>query len=227
MKIALCFSGQPRSVRSGYEYYKKNILSDNVDVYAHLWKSDEVEIFGKLYQPKSIKVQKQLLGSYSEYKNTPNATKYPQRFTYSMFFSMFMCRKLLVESGIKYDWVIRTRTDYAMNVVIPFSSLDPTLMYIPNCRMVPTRDFGNDQFAFSNMKNMVQYMNTFVNIDEYYKRGTQFIGEDMMSANLHKYNLYGERLVYVDMNNPFPPGKHNGTPHSLIRDDYDKWTKKD
>ena len=89
--------------------------------------------------------------------------------------------------------------------------------------MVPTRDFGNDQFAFSSQDNMMKYMSTYVNLDKYYDAGNQFIGEDMMRANLHEHNLYGDKLVYVDMNNPFPPGPHNGTWHSLIRDDYDNW----
>ena len=54
MKIALCFSGQPRSFRAGYEYYKKNLLDHyDVDVYIHAWKmpnggNDLVE----LYKPK-------------------------------------------------------------------------------------------------------------------------------------------------------------------------------
>ena len=89
--------------------------------------------------------------------------------------------------------------------------------------MVPERDFGNDQFAFSSQENMMKYMSTFKYMDEYYKNGTQMIGEDMMSANLHKHGLIGLKLEYVNMNNPFPPGSHNGTWHSLVRDDFEKW----
>jgi hypothetical protein len=93
--------------------------------------------------------------------------------------------------------------------------------------MVPTRDFGNDQFAFSGSQNMNKYMQTFLHIPKYYKEGTQIIGEDLMSANIKHFGLTGDKLVYVDMKNPFPPGAHNGTPHSLIRDDYEQWTKSD
>jgi hypothetical protein len=46
-------------------------------------------------------------------------------------------------------------------------------------------------------------MSTYVNGDKYYYNGTQFIGEDMMQANLHEHGLIGDKLVYVDMNNPF------------------------
>jgi len=132
------------------------------------------------------------------------------------------CRKLIFGD---YDWIIRSRTDYALNVKIPFEELDNSKLYIPNCRMVPTRDFGNDQFAFSSKDNMMKYMSTYENIDEYYNGGNQFIGEDLMRANLHRHNLHGENLVYVNMQNPFPPGAHNGTWHSLIRDDYEQWIK--
>ena len=72
---------------------------------------------------------------------------------------------------------------------------------------------------------MKKYMSTFMNINHYYDDlKTLFIGEDLMKANLHEHNLFGENLVYVNMNNPFPPGSHNGTWHSLIRDDYEEWT---
>jgi hypothetical protein len=227
MKIALCFSGQARSVKSGYEYYKKNLLDKyDVDVYFHTWQCDEIKLFRELYKPVHYFHEKPLTNDAdTRYTRTPNAQKYPPRFTYSMFYSMSRVNQILKNTNIDYDWVIRSRTDYALNVQIHFEELDKTKLYIPNCRMVPERDFGNDQFAFGSLDTMVKYMSTFDNIDKYYDAGVQFIGEDLMQANLHEYNLHGENLVYVNMNNPFPPGLHNGTWHSLIRDDYDKWTK--
>lgn len=224
MKIALCFCGQARSFERGYEYYKRNLLDHfDVDVYIHSWKmsNGENELL-QLYNPKDYLFEDTLVGNYDEiYTNTPNASKWPPRFTYSALHSMKAVSKLI--DG-EYDWVIKTRTDYALNGRIPFDQWDNSKLYIPNCRMVPTRDFGNDQFAFSSQDNMMKYMSTFDYIDEYYAEGNQFIGEDMMRANLHKHGLFGEKLEYVNMNNPFPPGPHNGTWHSLIRDDYEQWT---
>lgn len=227
MKIALCFSGQARSVRAGYEYYKKNLLNEHdVDVYFHTWECDDVKDLRNLYKPVHYFYEKSFdNGADVKYTRTPNAQKYPPRFTYNMFYSMSKVNQILKNTGRHYDWVIRSRTDYALNVQIPFKELDNTKLYIPNCRMVPERDFGNDQFAFGSLDTMLKYMSTFENMDKYYNAGAQFIGEDMMQANLHEHNLHGENLVYVNMNNPFPPGPHNGTWHSLIRDDYDKWTK--
>ena len=235
MKVALCFSGQARSYKKGYPYYEHNLLSkQDVDVYIHTWASrddeETQEIYkelSSLYKPKNIIIQSPVSGEFIDniYTNNPNPQRHPPRFTYSMLMSMYLCSKLLEESGEKYDWVIKSRTDYALNGVIPFEMMDNSKLYIPNCRMVPTKDFGNDQFAFSSQENMMKYMTTFNHIDEYYNAGNQFIGEDMMRANLHKHGLFGDKLEYVDMHNPFPPGPQNATWHSLIRDDYQEWTK--
>jgi hypothetical protein len=224
MKIALCFSGQARAFQKGYEYYKRNLLDHfDVDVYIHTWKFPEEDELIRLYNTKAYETQVPPLGDYdNKYTNTPNAQKHPPRFTYRMIYSMYQCSQLI--QG-QYDWVIKARTDYALNVVIPFNELDNTKLYIPNCRMVPERDFGNDQFALGSQETMMKYMSTYINIDKYYNAGNQFIGEDMMRANLHEHNLHGENLVYCNMNNPFPPGPHNGSWHSLIRDDIDQWTK--
>lgn len=224
MKIALCFSGQARSWKKGYEYYKRNLLDRyDVDVYIHTWKFNEENELNDLYKPVKFMSSNPVQGNFDQtYTNTPNAQKHPPRFTFNMFYSMYQS-SLMIDK--KYDWVIKTRTDYALNLIIPFDKIDRSKLYIPHCRMVPTRDFGNDQFAFSSQENMMKYMSTYVNLDKYYASGNQFIGEDMMRANLHEHNLYGDKLVYVDMNNPFPPGPHNGTWHSLIRDDYDNWSK--
>jgi len=224
MKIALCLSGQARAFEKGYEYYKRNLLDHyDVDVYIHTWKFPSEDRLTELYKPVKIHTQVPPLGDFdNKYTNTPNAEKHPPRFTYRMLYSMYVCGHLIEGD---YDWVIKARTDYALNVVIPFNELDSNKLYVPNCRMVPERDFGNDQFAFGSKETMMNYMSTYANIDKYYEAGNQFIGEDMMRANLHEHNLHGENLVYCNMNNPFPPGPHNGSWHSLIRDDIDQWTK--
>ena len=70
---------------------------------------------------------------------------------------------------------------------------------------------------------MNKYMSTYLKMDYYYKYGVQMIGEEMLRANLIESGLK-DKITYIDMPPPFPPGPHNGTSHFLIRDDYDKWT---
>jgi hypothetical protein len=227
MKIALCFSGQARAVKSGYEYYKQNLLDHyDVDVFFHTWNFSGMQEMVDLYKPVSYQNEEQFTtDADTKYTNTPNIIKHPPRYTYYMLHSMNECKKLMEKSNIKYDWVIKTRTDFALNVNIPFTELDNRNLYIPNCRMVPERDFGNDQFAFSSQEIMMKYMSTFINMNKYYEAGAIFIGENLMQANLHEHNLHGDRLVYANMNHPFPPGDYNGTRHSLIRDGIEEWRK--
>ena len=227
MKIALCFSGQARAVKSGYEYYKRNLLDHyDVDVFFHIWNFSGLEEMIQLYKPVLYDNEEQfVVEADTVYTNTPNTIKHPPRFTYYMLHSVNLSKKLMEISNVEYDWVIKSRTDYALNVKIPFEELDNTKLYIPNCRMVPERDFGNDQFAFGSKETMIKYMSTFENMDKYYDAGAVYIGENLMQANLHEHNLHGDKLVYVNMNNPFPPGEHNGTWHSLIRDGVEEWRK--
>lgn len=225
MKIALCFSGEARSFEQGYQFYKQNLLPfHDVDVYIHTWKMEQEDRLCELYHPKSFvsEVKPEILGYNERYPRTPEPENRPPWNAFCMFYSMYQSSKLI--EG-EYDWVIKSRTDYALNTQIPFNELDNSKLYIPNCRMVPERDFGNDQFAFSSQENMMKYMSTLMYIDEYYDNGTVYIGENMVQANLRKHGLCGDNLVYVNMNNPFPPGRYNGTWHSLIRDDMSRWVK--
>lgn len=234
MKIAVCISGQPRAYDKGYEYLKRNLLDHHdCDIFIHTWRNRVylIDDVIALYKPTGIKVDEPLPKSVydSKYTHTPDASGWPPHATVSAFYSMFQSMLLKVDEETRnrpYNWVIKTRFDYALNGKIPFEQLDPQKLYIPNCRMVPTKDFGNDQFAFGRTNIMNDYMSTYLNMDHYYRMGTAMIGEDMMRANLHKYGLVGDRLEYVDMNNPFPPGPYNGTPHSLIRDDMELWKNK-
>ena len=82
MKIALCFSGQPRFVQECSEYIKQNVIRDyDVDVFVHLWFDEDlqnnpykyggngdwvnqrisdsaVDVFKSIYNPVTISVEK-------------------------------------------------------------------------------------------------------------------------------------------------------------------------
>ena len=120
---------------------------------------------------------------------------------------------------------IRSRFDFAINARIPFDRFENNRLYIPNCRMTPAHDFGNDQFAFSSSENMNMYASAFDFIDYHYDRGTQMMCEDLMSENWKHFGLVGHNLAYCDINHPFPPGPYNGTPHSLLREDFEQWAR--
>ena len=175
-------------------------------------------------------IEKSLTNDLSKYTRVPPPqpnwkVKDPARAAWNLTYSLMKANELCQSWEQKYDWVIRSRYDFALNVVIPFTELDSTKLYIPNCRMTPQRDFGNDQFAFSSQENMNKYADCFNQIEKFYDRGTTMIGEEMMAANWREKGLVGENLVYFNPNHPFPPGPHNGTWHSLLREDFESWQK--
>ena len=235
MKIALCLSGQPRCFEQGFEYYKKNLLDHyDVTVFCHVWQTPKAKDIFDLYKPAKFAVEAPLDNDLSKYTRVPPPqpnwkVKDPARATWNQQYALMKANELKMEHEFEnkmyYDWVIRARYDFALNVVIPFETLDNSKLYIPNCRMTPARDFGNDQFAFSSSRHMNSYADSFNNIDKHYDDGVTMIGEEMMSANWKEKGLVGDNLVYFNPNHPFPPGPHNGTWHSLIRDDFDNWQK--
>ena len=232
MRIALCLSGQPRSYKAGFEYYKKNLLSKyQVDVFIHTWDSPDTEDYLTTYVDYlcRTKVDEPLGRKYdSKYTHTPNAEKWPPSFTVSALYSTFQCNLMRIEQEVdtkQYDWVVKTRSDFALPVVIPFEQLEKGKLYMPMCRKKAFGDWlGNDQFAIGDSDVMNKYMSTYLNMERYYNAGVEMIGEEMLRANLVENGLVNRNLSYLDMPEPFPPGPHNGTPHFLIRDDYDKWT---
>lgn len=235
MKIAVCIAGQPRSWEKGYEYLKKNLLDHfDCDVLFHSWSTASHQKIIDLYKPVSFSFERPfpdfIIDNINKtYRNdTIDPKKWPCSSIISSFYSIAQVNAKLtyqeVIHGKKYDWVVKTRFDYALNRVLPFDKLSRRReVFIPNCRMTAERNFGNDQFAFGIPEVMHEYMSTFHYIKNFYDRGVKLIGEDMLSANLTRAGLIGNNLVYVDMHNPFPPGPHNGTWHSLIRDDVQLW----
>lgn len=228
--VALCISGQPRAFEIGYQYISKNLLNlFNVDVFFHTWNNDKTnfDYLLSLYSPKDYTIETPLENTFdSKYTRIPGK-KFPAYFTVSAFYSIYNANLLKKEyerrNLIIYDWVIRLRFDYALNAEPDFNILDDKKLYIPNCRMMPERNFGNDQFAMGSSAVIDSYSSTYLHLDDFYNKGVMMIGEEMLKENLIIHNLVGENLVYVDMNNPFPPGAHNSTWHSLIREDYENW----
>jgi hypothetical protein len=117
----------------------------------------------------------------------------------------------------RYDWAIRTRFDYALNVVIPFKRLDNKKLYAP--QREKGLNAACDQFAFSSSDMMDKYSSTYIHIDEYYFSEKRWmLGEHLLQSNLRKHKIQPE---YWDMNLPF-----KGLPSSqagLIRDDMHEW----
>lgn len=234
MKIALCLSGQARSFREGHKFLDENLFQGNdVDVFVHTWSDIDDKDFQELdylYDPVEITTTRRFdEHAFKDYKVVDE--RWPASNTFHMWYSVFLANQLKKEhelfEGITYDVVIRSRFDFALNTKLTLP-IDGDKLYVPNDLIKgyiePNQLGANDQFAYGSSHVMDLYSSTFWNIERAYRLGCPINGEDVMSANLQLTGLAGN-IVYIDMNHPFPPGKYNSTPHSLIRDDFKEWNK--
>jgi hypothetical protein len=162
LRVAIVFSGQPRCVDGvSYQGFRKCVLDNyDVDVYAHFWSdiesnksvgtaADNIGIFKTLYNPKAIQVDPPLTAEeyplsfiqpHSPIPLTPanilditsSNWSYWVRNCVSMYTSMGRAYELCKKSGIRYDWIIRTRTDCALLRCPRLDSLDKQYMYAPD-----------------------------------------------------------------------------------------------
>lgn len=235
MKVALCLSGQPRCLKQGFQFHKKCLLDRyDIDVFIHSWNSEFNDDIVNLYNPKEVIIENYKFTKDHEikYLNQHNEKEdYPwrPRFALNSFYSIYQANQLRHENEIKefieYDWVIRSRFDYAFNRKIEFENLDNKYLYIPE-RVCPEwpNEMICDQFAFSNSHMMNLYSNTFLHIDEYHSKGTYLIGEHLFSRNLNKYKLI-DFIMYYDLDREFKD--RDPSQQGLLRTDIEYWKKHD
>lgn len=154
MKVAICFSGQPRCIVSSYE---KCILPNliipnenhNIDFFMHTWFGLEdtkkqyvsgtnrpiTEIVEKkvlsniyeCYNPIKCSIERQIEFQAQDYYSRKAPFTNPE-FARSKFYSIWksgeLKRQYEVENNFKYDIVIATRTDFCPEEKIDISSFD-------------------------------------------------------------------------------------------------------
>jgi len=232
LKVALCLSGQPRSYREGFEYHSKNLLDRyNVDTFIHTWDyvpekmlDNIAELYDPVYVSTETPTKTEIEKTLEKYQNKKSPSEqFPIENTMLMFYSMF---KSFEHVHLLYDVIVRSRFDYALNISPPLHLTAVNKLYVPSDRMTSEHDFCADMFAWGTYPAMKRYMETFKYIGKIVEDpNVPFIGEELLSRQLINSGLTGDNMVYVDMNNPFPPGKYNGNWHSILRNDFTDWNK--
>ena len=230
LKLALCLSGQARGLIKAKNYVKVNLLeSFDVDVFAHTWKPSggifQLKLYEDInfhYNPIYLAYDYPLPVSTNTDMLVPNSS-HPANFCTSMFYSIYRANDLRIRHQItkdmKYDFVIRSRFDLALNKVIDFSSLEKGKVYISKDTDGPN-PLLNDQFAIADPDTMNIYASTFLHLRKLYDSGVSLCGHEMLQEHLLRNNVQVER---IDINHPFVDGRFNIGNHSLVRDDMDNW----
>lgn len=225
MKIALCFSGQPRYLKESYEGIYDNILNKySPDVFVHTWWDDSmpnqkmnlsslisygreyyweentIGLIQQYYSPKEFFYEPQI--QFQKYNNVDYEMCNPFNI-HSMFYSLEKSNEIKKNYEIKnkflYDAVIRCRFDTKF-IKFEIDFFDINLNYVNLYDM--GNGYPNDQFAISTSENMNIYSSVYRNLDKYQKSGhTGFVGERLLKHHLEMNNL--------NWNNPDIKGKIN------------------
>jgi hypothetical protein len=204
MKVALCLSGQPRFVNQCVPTVQEHILDGNdVDVFYHTWfdasevgKSygtsipyqsgkvgnvlpDTLEILSTLKPLKSLAEPQKYFDFTDRLKGSPTAV--PHHIA-SMFYSIMRCAQIreeyTVESGVKYDLIIRARMDLYYGSKVDLNGLfeiaSQGKLASPyrwqNERMGMIAGLGNytmnADFAASNTETMKIFTDVFYRMEE-------------------------------------------------------------
>ena len=181
MKIALCFSGQPRNVRKCYRLISENLITKDVDVFAHFWwdksykdqvmrfefderyQEDEGQAFIDLYNPKAYSFEKQEQFDLSDFDFTdpgvcddPLDAKVTAFNCTSMWYSVNRAFDLAKQHG-EYDLYIRCRTDLIFMEKVDWSTFDPKTLYIGDGRIAGEDRILGDWFAAGGRYEMSLY----------------------------------------------------------------------
>ena len=199
MKVALCISGHFRSDRTflGIRDYILSNPNIECDIFIHTWNIkdrhgaplQESKIVAE-YQPKRYVIESPKQFNITPLMEQQNFNKRDINGLLSMFYKIEQCNELKKqyekEHNFTYDCVIRFRGDIELLDPIDFQNLDMNKLYVPL-----HGDYGgiNDQFAFSNSKNMDVYTSTFSNIETYLKSNMLLNPEFFTKETISRNNL--------------------------------------
>ena len=217
MKVALCISGQPRLVKTGFLCHKKFILDRyNTDVFIHTWYDEnqnkvvecggEYEIneniikeVNELYNPKNILIENQRTDLKEIIHNHPGPPIFPQ---VSMFYSMMISNDLKkqheLENNFKYDVVIRSRFDSGLlknidltivdeNKIIGIDAIDSELL----C----------DWLFYGNSETMDKMVDVYNHLEKLKESVITFCGENLLWANKEKHSINVQKLYPNEQGN--------------------------
>lgn len=216
MKVAFCFSGQPRDVKNTLD----NILwswgnHQDLDFFVHTWNPEKKCLFRpdtpsdffddttldyilEKLKPKKYKFENQIIFNkiYPDSKTwpignpltLPNPSQNIQSFFYSVQFANCLKEEYEKENGFIYDCVIRTRFDYIFTKQYNIKDFDLSGLNIKNnCKH--TEYAINDHLALSNSKTMDIYCNMFDHLEECHNDGIEFNTEVIWGYYLKKNNI--------------------------------------
>jgi hypothetical protein len=208
MKIAVCFSGQPRFINTYAHAIKQYLLNlYDTDIYAHFWWSDDLkgkqinmaykdtyddknhlQEFINTYQPTHISYEPQKQFDISNYtldtlepdlKNVYTPDQYKDLYQ-RVNSQWYSLQKCYqqIQYPEKYDYIIRIRTDTRLTKPIHLDFLSKTTLYIQDGKCTGADRKYADWFMLGHATVMKEFVNIYDQVYTYWHKG---------SIHIHKF----------------------------------------
>ena len=231
MKIAVCFSGQLRFVKEYSQYILPHLIQpyEKVDVYAHLWYSEEMlrkpfhhefldeykespDEFIQIYSPKKCVFEKEYIHmepistecNERDLKSLKPEDRIQSIYRiFSQWYSVKKCYEL-IENPEDYDFIIRLRTDAFIQNPILLEDLNNSILYVQTGKGAGNDRRFCDWFALGGPDVMKNYcLETYKDVFTYYQKGIIHM-HHFMELTLAKYkNSYIEYNFNIPINHSF------------------------
>lgn len=215
MKVAVCFSGQPRYLEVQYEKISDTFIRPyHADVFVHcwwdpsyagqrfdysphaskrtgIWAPDTDRLIKDMYAPLQMEAEPQKEFDMSDLEGA-NFERQAPHITKSMWYSIFRANELRREyekqNQMEYDWVIRCRFDLSIESFdLNLHQLDPKKLYVSG-ELKPAL---NDQCAIASPQVMDDYCNLYNRIAPYFKEDQlpSLVNEKLLSHHVEKLGI--------------------------------------
>lgn len=219
MRVALCFSGQPRNVELGHSHINPNILEPNIlaghhiDVFVHTWFSQEnarggfrtsgglsadssthddvLSLIHRLYNPAMMLVERPNTFSHC------NDGRYNRKLRGIVPGNSVAQRYSIKRSfGLVEEYLAIQNQNYdaILRMRMDWGIAAPFLFDDHPLERITIPNDGahggfNDQFAFGSPELMYHYGTLFDHMDRWYNEGTTFVDELLLRRHLEGFGV--------------------------------------
>lgn len=224
-RIAIQYSGQIRNILDCFNNNYEHLIEKNpeyeVDIFAHFWcteqdSDDKKNRISNLLNAKTITFQNQIDFNRTDIVQDPRFSWYTPNMV-SMFYGIETVNNFRktyqVQQKIKYDYVIRIRSDiiFVANCINPIDHYEKDFIHLKDYS--PYQEHGinfaiNDYFAIGSPELMDKYCSVYTNLNKMIDEGAPVNPECLLGYNIkdlpnkrHEFRMWPYRYAIDNLLN--------------------------
>lgn len=240
MRVALCVSGQMRTVSKTIDSLFENLIElYDTTVFVSTWDSNShqgisnnlthFDWLSSVFKTENIKLHEYTseISERFEGVRVPDELKRVKPQSYKsnipMYFLMQDCDEQRIQyetdHSIKFDWVIRTRPDI---LIFRPLRLNKYSNHVLNLKHIIDDTYYCDQFAFGSSENMTYYSSIFKRLDKYWEQplGNGNFNEIRSGETLMRHHLLLSDIELSPMKFRYPIIRESDGKFDIVKKKY-------